>query len=49
MAVRLPAPIDALDDLGTPVPLLGHLGLLAAATIILGFYQGPLGAWVSWR
>jgi len=25
------------------------LGLLAAATIILGFYQGPLGAWVSWR
>ena len=25
------------------------LAALALASIVLGFYQGPLGAWVSWR
>ena len=31
------------------VPLFVMLGLLAACTILLGFYQGPLGDWLAAR
>ena len=35
----------------TPVDLVTGLalGALALSTVVLGFYQGPLGSWLSWR
>ncbi|MDB6127384.1 MAG: proton-translocating NADH-quinone oxidoreductase, chain [Verrucomicrobia bacterium] len=47
----LPAGAQSATPSRTPVTVLAGvaLGVLAAGTVILGFYQGPLGQWLSER
>jgi NADH-quinone oxidoreductase subunit N len=44
-----PVGTSAVTGLRTPVGLLAGvtLGVLAAGTVLLGFYQGPLGQWLK--
>ena len=41
------APVPVIPRVG--VPVAAAMVLLAAASVVLGFYQGPLGAWLVAR
>jgi NADH-quinone oxidoreductase subunit N len=49
--------IDFRTSAGSPVPVISRVSLpaamamvlLAAATVVLGFYQGPFGVWITAR
>ncbi|MDB6167171.1 MAG: proton-translocating NADH-quinone oxidoreductase, chain, partial [Verrucomicrobia bacterium] len=48
---KQPAGDGTLRLLRAPVGVLARvaLGILAAGTVVLGFYQGPFGGWLRWR